>query len=70
MFRTNYASIIRSTLQYTVSRSQYIRAGESSCYVVVGRTNVPTARYSLLDSAPDDGSVVRPKHVQQVKTVK
>ena len=30
-------------------------------------TNVQTAWYSLLNSAPDDGRVVRPKHVQQVK---
>ena len=33
-------------------------------------TNVPTLWYSLLGSAPDDGRVVRPKHVEQAKTVK
>jgi hypothetical protein len=27
-------------------------------------------RYSLLDSVPDDGREFRPKHVEQVKTVK
>ena len=30
-------------------------------------TNVPNAWYSLLDGAPDDGRIVRPKHAQQNK---
>ena len=30
-------------------------------------TNVPTAWYSSLHNAPDDGRVVRPKHVEQTK---
>ena len=30
-------------------------------------TNVPTAWYGLLDGAPDDGRVVCPKHVEQIK---
>ena len=29
-----------------------------------------TVWYSLVDSAPDDGRIVRPKHVEQMKTVK
>ena len=33
-------------------------------------SKVATVWYSLLDSAPDDGRVVRPKHVEQVKTMK
>ena len=32
-------------------------------------TNVPTTWYSLIDSASDDERVVRPKHVEEVKTL-
>ena len=31
--------------------------------------NVPTAWYSLLGTAPDDGGVVLPKHVEQTKAL-
>ena len=68
MFRTICTSIIRalsSKLYHAVS------AGESSCYSHIAArltcTYVQNAWYSLLDSAPDDGRVVRPKHVEQVK---
>ena len=79
MFQTYYPSIIRSAISWTVSHIWYIRAGESNCYVVEGRTsynhvavrlactNVPNVWYSLLDGAPDDGQTVRPKDVEQNK---
>ena len=35
----------------------------------LARKNVPTAWYSLIDSAPDDGRAVSPKHVQQAKSL-
>ena len=35
-----------------------------------GRKLLDTTTYSLLDSAPDGGRVIRPKRVEQEKTLK
>ena len=47
--------------------AQLLTNSPSYNHVAVRRPcrNVPNARYSLLDGAPDDGRIVRPKHVQE-----
>ena len=43
------------------------RSGPSYNHVAatLACANVPNTWYSLLDGAPDDGRIVRPKHVEQ-----